>query len=105
MAGFAFESMVTMSESAGSADGEPDFRMVSRYRMRRGDELFACAQDVQSRGDVDGRVKLQPGSMSVADVLRRVVEWEGARGGRFSFVFVSGGGDSDFEVYVHYPKL
>jgi hypothetical protein len=31
--------------------------------------------------------------------------WEGAKGGRFSFVFVSGGGDGDFEVYVHYPKL
>lgn len=103
LAGFTFESMSTYSESTDPETGKSGLREVSRYRMRRGEELFSCAQDYRSSGDVDGRVKLQPGSMGFADVLRRVMEWEGASGARFSCVVVSGGDGDEFEVYLHFP--
>ena len=103
IAGFAFESMSTSSDSVDPETGEPAFRIVSRYRMQRGQELFACAQELGPSDDVDGRVKLQPGSMGFADVLHRVMEWEGAKGARFSCVVLSGEAGGKFEVYLHLP--
>ena len=103
IAGFAFESMSTLSESVDPETGELVTRIASRYRMRRGQELFACAQELGPSDDVDGRVKLQPGSMGFADVLHRVMEWEGANGARFSCVVVSGEAGREFEAYLYCP--
>lgn len=103
IAGFAFESMTTYSDSVDPETGELVNRIVSRYRMRRGEELFACAQELGPSDDVDPRVKLQPGSMGFADVLHRVMEWEGAKGARFSCVVLSREAGGKFEVYLHLP--